>query len=350
MQKHQHSECVGEELLITPSSIFGRLIADVQRARESIDMEYYIFSEDRIGRVFAELLCRKARQGLRVRLLVDGFGSRRMSKHQRRRLLAAGVDVRSCRFVGYRRNHRKMAIIDSRIAHIGGVNIADRYVAGDALGPWHDVQLRFVGGGVSALVLLFDYDFFVAEGLKCEVPMCYVSPRLRLVWSESCGRRAMPQLFAEVMASARHSVVLVTPYFMPSKSVMKCLRDAVRRGVAVRLLVPQRCGMWLLDDVMRHYVNEARMLGVDVCLCRDMFLHAKLAVVDGCSVVVGSANLDQRSMSINRELMALTTCRDVVASAEEFVRSMMLSAVRPTAADLRTTIPRCLVRIVEPWL
>ena len=116
------------ELLTSPSSIFSALIADLQHARESIDMEYYIFANDRTGNLFADILRRKARQGVRVRLIVDGYGSMSVSRAMQHAMAADGVEFSMHTLVSRARQHRKMAIVDGRVAHVGGINIADRYV------------------------------------------------------------------------------------------------------------------------------------------------------------------------------------------------------------------------------
>jgi cardiolipin synthase len=248
------------------------------------------------------------------------------------------------------RNHRKIAVIDRRVAHIGGVNIADRYVTGNGLGLWHDAQLRIVGEAVDAIVRLFDYDYMISEDVVCEVPMSYSGDGLQIIWSESRGGRAMEELLDEVVASARESLLFTTPYFMPPQSVIHRLAAAVERGVRVELIVPERCDVWLLDHVMRRHISEAVAHGIDVRICRRAFIHSKLAIVDGRRVVIGSANLDARSLYRNRELMAVTTNSGVVESAERFVEEMLERSTAPTARDTRSRIPALLCRWFESLL
>lgn len=339
-----------EELLISPSTIFSSLIADLQHARESIDMEYYIFANDRTGRLFADILSRKARQGVRVRLIIDGYGSRTLSRELRKALLRSGVELLSHSLMRHSRYHRKMAIIDGSIAHVGGINIADRYAVGNALGKWHDVQLRLVGEVVGAISRLFDYDAYMSEGVDCEVPMSYQSAGLEVVWSENRGGRAMAELLDRTITHAHRSLIFTTPYFMPPRRVIDAISRAIERGVKVTLLVPERCDVWLLDHVMRRHIARAVECGIDVYICRSAFLHAKLAIVDGKRVVVGSANLDARSLSHNKEIMVVTHNRAVVESAERFVREMLTISTEPTARDMRSIIPDFLSRPIEGLL
>jgi cardiolipin synthase len=347
LPRHNHS---AEKLLTSPSAIFSSLIADLQRARDTIDMEYYIFANDRTGRLFVDILSRKARQGLRVRLIIDGYGSFSLGRELRKALLRDGVELQCHTLLSFSRCHRKMAIIDGSIAHIGGINIADRYIMGNALGKWHDVQLRITGDAVAAIQSLFDYDYMTCQGLRCEVPMPYMRRRLQVVWSESRSRRAMHDLLHDIVSSAKQSILLTTPYYIPPRSVIECLGRAVERGVAVKLIVPERCDVWLLDDVMRRCISWTMAHNIDVHICREAFLHAKLAIVDSDRVVVGSANLDARSLYHNSEMMVVTTNREVVESAERFIEEMLAISTVPTQRDKRSYIPAFLCRCFENLL
>lgn len=338
------------QLLTTPSAIFSSLIADIQRARESIDLEYYIFADDRTGRLFARLIGRKARQGLRVRLITDGYGSRAMPRALRRRLEADGVELSTHPLLGHSRYHRKMAVIDNRIAHVGGINIADRYVVGNNLGVWHDAQLRIVGGAVIAVVRLFDYDYMMSEGISCGQPMSSGRNSLRVVWSEASGGRAMVELLQQLVAETHTSLTFTTPYFMPPRRVVALLASAVRRGVDVSVIIPERCDIWILDDIIRHRILEAMRAGIDVRICRNAFVHAKLAISDNRRVVVGSANLDARSIYINRELMVQTSNAGVIAAAKEFINRLLALSTPPTSYDTRCHLPSLLSRPFEHLL
>lgn len=338
------------ELLTSPSSIFSALIADLQHARESIDMEYYIFANDRTGSLFADILRRKARQGVRVRLIVDGYGSMSVSRAMQHAMAADGVEFSMHTLVSRARQHRKMAIVDGRVAHVGGINIADRYVVGNGLGVWYDAQLRITGEAVAAVARLFDYDYMVSEGAVSEVPMPYSDREVQIVWSESRGGRAMAALFDDVVDGAREHLVFLTPYFMPPERALSRLSGAVARGVRVTVIMPERCDVWLLDHIMRRYIREARDRGIDMRICRRAFVHAKLAIVDGRRVVVGSANLDARSINLNHEVMVATEVRGVVAAARAFAERMLSISSEPTARDMRSLVPAFLCRWFENLL
>lgn len=345
-KRHQHHE----ELLTTPATIFSSLIADLHHARHSIDMEYYIFAPDRTGHAIADILCRKARQGVRVRLVVDGYGSRSITRDMLRRLRHAGVDVHRHALLSNCRNHRKMTIVDSRTAHVGGVNIADRYAVGNNLGVWHDVQLRFTGRGVATLAELFDYDYKVAAGMRAvpPSPSCACGPEL--LWSETQGGRAMSVLLEDVVTSARRSITLTTPYFMPPQYVVDLLASAVTRGVRVTVIVPERCDIWVLDNITRGYVANAQRQGIEMLMVRDAFVHAKMALVDGCRTILGSANLDARSLNINRELMLSSRQKSLCRAAENFLLGLRQKCSLPRRSDLQSAFPSLMTKLIETVL
>ena len=338
------------ELLTTPSTIFSHLIADLQRARQSIDMEFYIFASDRIGQTIAELLCRKSRQGVRVRLIVDGMGSLWGTSKVFRSLRDNGVDLQRYTHIGHCRNHRKMVIIDGRVAFIGGINIADRYVVGNRLGVWHDVELRFTGGCVHSLASLFDYDYALAKGVAAQPPAPEAYGDMRLSFTELGGGGAMMRLMEDVVEDAEHSLTLLTPYFMPPKRLLDRLSAAVLRGVEVTVITPERCDIWALNELARHYMRRAQTRGINIIVVRGAFLHAKLAMVDDRRTVLGSANIDSRSLAINRELM-LSICRhEVCRRAEEFILRLRKMGSRPHAEELRSAIPSFVTKVLEPVL
>ena len=336
-----------EELLTSPQEIFTTLIKELQRARESIDMEFYIFLGDRIGNTIATLLRRKARQGVRVRLAVDGYGSRKMPYSLRRALTADGIQLRVIHTFSHCRNHRKMVIIDHRIALVGGINIADRYVTGNELGIWYDAVLRTTGATVGELSHLFEYDFAphttpLSPATSAHSPMLY--------WSESGGGGAMLRLLYDVIDGAERDITLTTPYYMPPRGVVQRLQDAVERGVRVRAILPRRCDIWLIDDVMRHSIREAQSAGIDVLILDNAFIHAKLALVDSRRVVVGSANLDAHSLSVNRELMLSSYNRTTCATAKQFLQQLEHISTPARYDEIKCHLPRFITKAIKPLM
>ena len=349
MTSRKYSNRAALELLTTPQSIFCAIIRDIQRARRVIDMEFYIFEEDNVGRAFVELLLRKARQGVAVRMLLDGFGSRNVSRRTLGRLTASGVDVRTSQFVSNCRNHRKIVVVDDSVAYTGGVNIADRYVSGNHLGLWHDVVLRISGGAVQGLSRILEYDSLLMEGVNSELVVRSDS-RVALYASEMQGGRAMRLLLRSIAESAHNQIVITTPYLFPSSDMLKLLASAVKRGVVVRVVVPTRSDVAVLDAMMPKYVAEAMDVGIDVRQVAGAFVHAKMAIVDAESVVVGSANLDARSLRLNRELMVVTDDSGVCSAACKFVESLCAESTPAKRIPRVGLISRLLARVLSPLL
>ena len=338
-----------EELLTSPKEIFTTLIQELQHAHESIDMEFYIFLGDRIGNTVATLLRRKARQGVRVRLVVDGYGSRKMPHSLKRDLATDGVQLRVIHSLSYRRNHRKMVIIDHRIALVGGINIADRYVVGNELGIWYDAVLRLKGRVVAELSQLFEYDFSTKSQRKGLIPHTSAhSPTL--YWSESGGGGAMTRLLYDVIEGAEREIILTTPYFMPPQGVFKHLSHAIERGVHIRVILPRRCDIWLIDDVMRHSIREAQELGIEVLIIDNAFIHAKLVMVDSQRVVIGSANLDAHSLGVNRELMLSSYNRTTCATAKHFLEQLQSMTTPADDHEIKCLLPRFISRAIRPLM
>ena len=338
-----------EELLTSPQDIFTTLIKELQRAKESIDMEFYIFLGDRIGNTIATILSRKARQGLRVRLVIDGYGSRKMPHKLRQRLTSNGIQLHVIHTFSHCRNHRKMVIIDQRIALVGGINIADRYVVGNELGIWYDAVLRITGAGIAELSRLFEYDFAPRTKQSTLSPTTSAHSPM-LYWSESGGGGAMLRLLYDVIDGAEREIILTTPYFMPPQGVLQRLHQAVERGVRVRVIIPRRCDIWLIDDVMRHSILEAQAIGIEILILDNAFIHAKLALVDSRRVVVGSANLDAHSLGVNRELMLSSFNRTTCASAKQFLLQLQSLTTPARNHEIKCRLPRFITRAIKPLM
>lgn len=338
-----------EELITSPKEIFTTLIKELQRAHTSIDMEFYIFLGDRIGNTIATILRRKARQGVRVRLIVDGYGSRRMPHKLKQALTANGIQLHTIHTYSHCRNHRKMVIVDQHIALVGGINIADRYVVGDKLGVWYDAVLRITGAAVRGLGNLFEYDFAPSSKRTSLMPEG-VAHSPMLYWSELGGGGAMTRLLYDVIDGAERDITLTTPYFMPPQGVLHHFQQALERGVRIRVILPRRCDIWLIDDIMRHSILEAQDIGIEVLILDKAFIHAKLALVDSRRVVVGSANLDGHSLCVNRELMLSSFNRTTCTTAKQFLLQLQQMTTPAHNDKIKCYLPRFICRAIKPLM
>lgn len=306
-------------LLHNGNNAFSALIASLQRAVRSIHMEYYIIRDDRIGRTIAEILIRKARAGLEVRVIYDAVGSWRLSRATLRRMHEAGVRTAAyepIRFPWFtrhatRRNHRKIVVTDGRTAYLGGINIAKYYLDGDYMGKWRDEHLRIEGDAVADLQRLFIADWARVKGENLN-PAHYTALHtvrqqlpIQLAWSEQgASRLTITEAFAAAIVRARTRVRISSPYFLPPTLILDALRIAVRGGVRVQVMIPTCSDSPFADLVSDSYVEDLLNAGVELYRYDNGFLHAKLLVVDDTTASVGTANMDYRSLLDNLEVTA----------------------------------------------
>lgn len=299
----------------TSSDAWDAMLADCEAARHAIDLEQYLFVNDKIGRRFADVLMRKAREGVRVRVLLDGAGSFGVFvSGLPEEMRSAGVQVRFFNPISpwrvsnilswYFRDHRKIIVVDGEIGHVGGVCVED------IMANWRDTQLRIqdpvVGEMQEAFERMWDY---VATGGKRSFPkpasqsedfsFLTNSPRLRqrfVYWA----------LIGAIRGAASH-IYLTSPYFIPDPRFFRALRAAARRGVDVRLLVSGPSDHPFVDIASNSYYQRAFRSGIRIFRYQGRRLHAKTAIVDGEWATVGTTNLDNLSLLFNYEGNITTT-------------------------------------------
>ena len=295
------------------------LFALIEGARERVDISTYVLGADAFGAAFADLLCRRARAGVRVHLLLDAIGSLWMARPQLRLLRAAGVDVRwfmpllhnPLRGRTNLRNHRKMVICDGSLMWSGGRNLRGEYFD-DAPGSQAWVDLSFIVKGSLALQAqaLFARDWRLASGNRDSLPAPAMATldapdgaRVQLV--PSGPDYADDTVYALLLAGAYRAnrrILAVTPYFVPDDALVSAWCMACRRGVEMTLVLPRVSNHRLADWARERALRELAGAGARVLLNPAM-LHAKLVVIDDDLALCGSVNLDGRSLFLNFELM-----------------------------------------------
>ena len=309
------------ELLVDGDAFFPALLEEIRGAESSVHVQTYIFARSRIGRELLDLLSEKASEGVEVRILYDRFGSTMAHfTGYFRSARKAGVQVRSIsqanplkgRFQVNLRNHRKIAVVDGRVGFAGGINFKDEHHPG-----WteeesiRDYHLRIAGPAVSDLQLQFVEDWVFATGVKPETllgeeyfpPLAAEGDAVAQVvpgGPDREGRGLADAVFGAITAAER-SLDLVTPYFVPDEPILQALRYAARRGVEVRLVVPRRGNHWYAEQAARSLYGDLLEAGVRIFEREPPFLHAKAILADGTYAMVGSANLDYRSLHLNFE-------------------------------------------------
>ena len=313
------------ELLHNGSNAYAALISALQRARRSVSISYYIICDDRIGRTVCDILIRRARAGVQVRIIYDAFGSRCLKAQFLKRLRQSGIDIRPyapVRFPWFtpsamRRNHRKMVIVDSRLALLGGINLARYYLDGGEQGAWRDEHLAIEGEAALDLQRLFQADWRRAGGndFTPDTPAMPPSGRsaVQIGWSGRGGsRKLLFDAFLSVILRAEREIRITSPYFMPPVELLQALRCAASGGVRIRVMIPTVSDSRLLDLVAESYIDDLLAAGVELYRYEEGFLHAKFLIVDDRLAAVGTANMDYRSLELNEEVTAFLYDRQLI--------------------------------------
>ena len=300
---------------------FPALLAAIAQARSHIHITTYIFEEDALGRLVADALMEKARQGVEVRVIYDAVGNWKVPSDFFEHMRDEGVDTHAfmpvkfpafTRRINYR-NHRKICVVDGMTGFIGGMNIALRYVKGQDGTPWRDTHLRIRGSGVYGLQCAFLVDWFFVDGTLISNKSYY--PAIEPPVHNACITQIvtssplspwpeMMQGYMRVILQARRYVYIETPYFLPTEPVLTALQTSAQAGIDVRLMVPYVPDSRLVGWAARSFVNEAAEAGVKIYFYKEGFNHSKLLVVDDKMCSCGSTNVDFRSFENNFEANA----------------------------------------------
>jgi cardiolipin synthase len=316
---------------ITPyfdgDAAFRDMFAAIEAAQHHVHLEYYIWEPDRLGTRLRDLLCQKARDGVEVRLVVDGTGAGGLKRRWRKPLYAAGVRFawfNPLTFKFWRRRradfrtHRKILVCDGTIGFTGGMNVSDDHCAEFGPAYWRDTHLSFRGPAVWTLQRAFFEDWHYASGELPHVEPVYFPPAPPEAIASDDGDAvqvvssgpddpayAVHKAFFAAITSARHRLWLTTPYFIPDEPIMMALAVAALSGVDVRVVVPRKSDSKVVDLAARSYFAELLTVGVKIYEYEPRFIHAKTFVVDDALAIISTANLDNRSFKLDFELAAL---------------------------------------------
>ena len=306
-------------------SKFDALKNDLRNANDYIHLQYYIFEDDEIGKEIAEILKAKAREGVKVRVIYDHVGSIHVRGSFFRKLRKAGVEIYPFFKVAFLpfaskvnwRNHRKIAVIDGKVAYIGGMNIADRYLKGNKRFPlWRDCHLRITGPAISALQysFAFDWKFMGRDLIEDSAESVAVEPTagVQLVTGGPMSRwNAIACVYLHAISSAQKRVWLQTPYYLPPEAILKALQNVALSGVDVRVMLPRHSDSAMLSYASHSYITESLRAGVKIYFFDAGMLHSKVLIIDDDIASVGSANCDFRSFEHNFEANLLIYSKDV---------------------------------------
>lgn len=304
-----------------PDLTIDRLVAEIDSAKDHVHLLYFIFRDDEVGRRVGQALTRAVQRGVVCRVLVDAVGSRQMLRRLAPRLRQAGIEVRAALPVHlYRipfsrldlRNHRKLAIIDGRVAYTGSQNIVEPTYGHRKAGPWHDVTVRILGPAVAHLQLMFLEDWFHETGEWLDEPRYFplVAERGDAILQVLPSGPDMPteqfqDLLVKAIFLAHQRVILTSPYFIPDEPLAMALRLAAYRGVRVDLLLPARSDHPIVDAAGEFHWRRLHEQGVTLHFFTGGLLHAKTLTIDDRVGLIGTANFDIRSFHLNFEVNLL---------------------------------------------
>ena len=300
------------------------LLKDLEEARSFIHIEYFRFGSDKAGREVREILMKKAAEGVEVRILNNNWsGLFSVPRSFFTKMIKAGVE--EIRFThiqhGFRKwlhrinhqQHRKIVVIDGQVAYTGGMNLNDNYFY-----RWRDTHLRITGPAVAGYCASFLASWRDSGGRVSRPPEYYLSPgaaetdapfrnkALQVVeGGPDLQPSAMLEGFCQVLQHARDYVYFCTPYFVPPRCLLDAIKETARRGVDVRLLLPEKVDTPLLGPFNRGFYTECLEAGVRIFERGGTFVHSKTMVSDDDLVVIGTSNLDERSFKLNYEVDTL---------------------------------------------
>ena len=314
---------------------FDDLFHAVRHARESIHLQYFNFRNDSISRVLFQLLAQKAKEGVEVRVLFDGFGNssndRPLKEEHLKQLRELGIQIYEfdrLKFPwlnhAFHRDHRKIVVIDGVLAYTGGMNVADYYINGKPeFGEWRDLHARVEGDVVADLQGVF-LNFWNKVTDECiQGPQYYpgvrdariLFPNLKQDTTETAGMkkigvincdpqispRIMHDAFIEAINSAQKQIQIINPYFTLCSHTKKALRDAVKRGVDVQIMVSAKSDIPVTPRLVEQEAHDLMKLGARIYFFEGGFHHSKIMMVDSLYSFLGSANLNARSLFYDYE-------------------------------------------------
>ncbi|MBQ8749263.1 MAG: cardiolipin synthase [Clostridia bacterium] len=335
--EYKHKQLIRQNLLMSHCALYqsnkieiftngtdkiNQLLQDIENATKSINICYYIFATDDVGLKVLDALIEKAKQGVEVNLLIDAVGSLKSNRKQFKKLVQAGgrfaeffpplFGFRLFNFKLNYRNHRKIVVIDNKIGYTGGINIRDDHMGkNDKLLPWTDIHIKIQGDAVIDLQKLFlgDWRFaykrddFDDENLRrfFEDPEIKGESGVQVVYSgPDEEEQQIKKSMIKMILSAKKSIILQTPYFVPDESFIEALKIASASGVDIKIITPKLPDKKVVYYTSLSYLRDIVSYGVKVYQ-REGFLHSKCLLIDNELCMIGTCNADIRSFKLNFE-------------------------------------------------
>lgn len=353
------------EYLNIGEEYFKRLIEDIKSAKKYILIEYFIIAKGNLFNRVYSVLKEKLKKGVKVVIIADGWGSMlRYPKSLLEELESLGAEVKKYNplrfgintYINYR-DHRKIVVIDGCVAYTGGVNIADEYTNEYVrFGHWKDTGVRFTGSAVDNSTIAFlknyeiatnkepDYDWYMKNKIKKENTN---TKGLIMFYTDGPDNRKNPgeNIYIQMLNNAKDYVYIYTPYFVASSEMLTAILNASYSGIDVRIITPHKPDKWYVHLTTRSYYEVLLKAGVKVYEYLPGFLHAKTVLSDDETSIVGSINLDYRSLNLNYECATWTYNTGVELEIKKDFIETMNKSVEVTLEDIKKK--NIIVKILE---
>lgn len=364
------------EPLINGDTAYPEMIKAIQNARQHIVLASYIFDYDSLGKQFVMALVEAHQRGVIVNVLLDGIGIGYSWRKSDRALKRRGVktarflpaiSLTSTRFINLR-NHRKILCVDGEIAFVGGMNISQNNLVMSAKHPIDDVHFRVNGPVIDQISEVFKEDWYFATGERLELPLYQINTMGSAVDSQrgTVTARAIPDgpdeyhnrirwTLISALSVAQNSVKIITPYFIPDRTLMATLHAAALRGVQVEIIVPARSNIPSVNWVMESNFMRIMEYGIRIYQNKRPFDHSKILLIDDLWSFIGSANWDARSLEFNFEMNLECFDKELNAKLTTLFERKKSQTVLVEESDMKTLpiyrkIRNNLFRLFSPYL
>jgi len=349
---------------------FSDLKKEIANAKKFINMEYFIFQFDGIGKEIADLLIKKAKEGIEVNLIIDGvnLANYKLKSYFKNTgvhlylFFRTYIPIFNIR-INYR-DHRKVTIIDNRVAFVGGMNIGDEYLGKGKIGYWRDTSVKIYGDIVSTFEKEFYFSmsivknkFLKDEKTSNEISLKYEEEDNVYMQVISSGPNyefpAIRDNYIKLIQEARKSVFIQTPYFVPDDLLLDTLKSAVLSGIDVKIMIPNKADHPFIYWINQYYVADLLRLGANIYRYENGFIHSKTILVDEEVVSVGTCNFDYRSFYLNFEINLNIYNKDVANSFKtQYYKDIAISK-KLTFADFKkrsifTKVKESVFRLLSP--
>ena len=321
----QHNQL---KLLKSGEEKFIDLFQAIEQAKHHVHLEYFNFRNDSIANALFDLLGKKAEEGVEIRAIFDAFGNfsnnQPLKKKHLKEIRAKGIEIVKfdpLRFPWinhvFHRDHRKIVVIDGKIGYTGGMNIADYYIEGlPEIGDWRDMHIRIEGDAVNEL-----QDIFLDMWNKCTQQdiggatyypfkndsIIASSPSKNVAIVDRYPRKnpkIIRNVYAHAIENAENKIQIINPYFTPTKTIKRAIKEAIKKGTKVEIMIPGKSDIGFTPDAALYIANQLRKKGADIYIYNGGFHHSKIMMVDSTYCTVGSTNLNSRSLRFDYEVNA----------------------------------------------